>query len=70
LRLHYDDVRGRLSSVELVAGSTPRMLVRYGYDANGYLDSVTDSAGTVTRRFGYENGLMVYQANAEGFECE
>ena|GEM_PF-6491636 len=46
------------------------MLVRYGYDDHGYLNSVTDRAGTITRQFAYEDGLMLRQRNAEGFECE
>ncbi|WP_213233197.1 polymorphic toxin type 47 domain-containing protein [Caballeronia sp. NK8] len=70
LRLHYGGAFARLSHIELLAGGTPGVLVRYGYDDHGYLNSVTDRAGTVTRRFAYEEGLMVRQRNAEGFECE
>jgi hypothetical protein len=43
--------------------------VKYGYDNDGNLTSVTDAAGNVTRRFAYTDGLMVSHINALGFEC-
>jgi len=70
LRFHYTGTFAQLSHIELLAGGAPGVLFRYGYDDHGYLSSVIDRAGTLTRQFAYEDGLMVRQRNAEGFECE
>ncbi|WP_187619883.1 RHS repeat-associated core domain-containing protein [Paraburkholderia sp. UCT2] len=69
LRLQYQEAPARLSRIELLEGGTLGTLVSYGYDSAGYLASVTDRAGVVTRRFGYSDGLMTHHANAEGFLC-
>ncbi|MCW7540925.1 DUF6531 domain-containing protein [Aquabacterium sp. A7-Y] len=67
--LHYEHPLGRLTSVERVAGGPAVTLVRYGYDEQGQLNSVTDRAGHEVRRFEYQGGLMVRHVNALGFAC-
>lgn len=71
LQMHYVLVSGqmRLSGVEELRGGNGGWLVRYGYDDNGHLASVTDRGGDVVRRFAYTNGLMVEHVNATGFAC-
>jgi YD repeat-containing protein len=68
LRLHY--AHQRLSAVELVAGGTPGVLVRYQYDANGQLSGVFNRLNQAMRSFAYENGLMVQHVNALGMVCQ
>ncbi|MBN3723569.1 type IV secretion protein Rhs [Burkholderia sp. Ac-20379] len=51
----------RVAEIELtrgVDGEQPETLVRYAYSDAGELATVTDRAGHVARRFGYEHGLM------------
>jgi RHS repeat-associated protein len=69
LRLSYLNIKGRLTEIELTHNRKRCTLVKYGYDNDGQLTSVTDAAGNVTRRFAYTDGLMVSHINALGFEC-
>ncbi|WP_151636244.1 RHS repeat-associated core domain-containing protein [Noviherbaspirillum aerium] len=67
--LHYAHPVQRLTAIELIEGGMPCMLVRYAYDDNGQLASVTDRMDRVTRRFAYQDGLMCEQHNALGMQC-
>jgi hypothetical protein len=58
LRLSYLNIKGRLTEIELTHARKRCTLVKYGYDNDGQLTSVTDAAGNVTRRFAYTDGLM------------
>ena len=69
LRLSYLQTQGRLTDIELVHEGKRHAVVRYGYDTDGRLASVTDARGQVTRRFEYADGLMTSHANALGFTC-
>jgi uncharacterized Zn-binding protein involved in type VI secretion len=69
LRLSYLNIKGRLTEIELSHKRKRCTLVKYGYDNDGQLTSVTDAAGQVARRFAYTDGLMVSHSNALGFEC-
>lgn len=66
LKMHYDGDRGRLVGIERVDGGPTEMLVRYAYDGNGQLITVSDRLGAVTRRYAYENGRMVQEIGALG----
>jgi RHS repeat-associated protein len=69
LRLSYLQMQGRLTDIELVHEGKRHTVVRYGYDTDGRLASVTDARGQVKRQFEYENGLMSAHTNALGFTC-
>jgi RHS repeat-associated protein len=69
LRLLYLNIKGRLTEIEFTHNRKRSTLVKYGYDNDGRLISVTDAASNVTRRFAYADGLMVSHINALGFEC-
>ncbi|WP_105265888.1 RHS repeat-associated core domain-containing protein [Escherichia sp. MOD1-EC6099] len=71
LLMHYTEVNGqaRLSGIEELQGGRGGWLVRYDYDDNGYLASVTDRGGATVRRFAYTDGRMTEHVNATGFVC-
>jgi RHS repeat-associated protein len=72
VRLDYSDTALLASSIHLehaANGETPATLVRYGYDVEGNLSSVTDRTNCVVRNFTYVDGLMVRQQFADGFAC-
>ncbi|MED9484391.1 DUF6531 domain-containing protein, partial [Escherichia marmotae] len=71
LLMHYTEVNGhtRLSGIEELQGGSGGWLVRYDYDDNGYLASVTDRGGATVRRFAYTDGRMTEHVNATGFVC-
>ncbi|MCA1246423.1 DUF6531 domain-containing protein, partial [Massilia sp. MS-15] len=69
LVLHYAGPYARLSGIESLEGGSPGFLVRYGYDGQGQLASVTDANGSVVRQFAYTDGLMSSHVNALGFRC-
>jgi YD repeat-containing protein len=69
LRLSYLNMKGRLTAIELVHRRQRHTLVRYGYDEQGQLTTVTDARGQITRRFEYTHGLMTAHSNALGFTC-
>ncbi|WP_137940360.1 RHS repeat-associated core domain-containing protein [Chitinivorax sp. B] len=76
LRCDYEPLQDRLSllthhPVALPgADVTPRILARYQYDHAGQLQAVFNAQGQCTRRFSYQDGLMVQQQDLLGFTCD
>ncbi|WP_275629645.1 RHS repeat-associated core domain-containing protein [Pseudomonas sp. 273] len=71
LHLHYDHPLQRLTEVVRVVGDQAvESLVRYRYDAQGQLSEVHNRNGDTSRRFAYQDGLMVRHENALGLRCE
>ena len=73
LSLHYDNPAfpARVTALSQHDGARRWPLVRYGYDADGQLASVTDAAGVTTREFRYDGAqLMSWQRLPGGRECE
>ncbi|EFE96277.1 RHS repeat-associated core domain-containing protein [Serratia odorifera] len=56
----------RLESVLLFTPDGELPLVHYGYDDEGQLVTVRNRAGEVTRRFGWQDGLMVSHQDQNG----
>ncbi|MBB5018568.1 RHS repeat-associated protein [Chitinivorax tropicus] len=74
LRCQYHHSTGRLAALIHYPAATdgalsPSTLVRYEYDHNGQLSAVYNQQNQLTRRFSYENGLMVQQQDQLGFTC-
>ncbi|WP_196334184.1 DUF6531 domain-containing protein, partial [Yersinia pseudotuberculosis] len=61
--------KGRLVSVACVKGGTPGTLVRYQYNEQHQLVSVTNREGQITRQFGYHGHLINKLADIRGLEC-
>ncbi|CNI48561.1 PAAR/RHS domain-containing protein [Yersinia pseudotuberculosis] len=61
--------KGRLVSVACVKGGTPGTLVRYQYNEQHQLVSVTNREGQITRQFGYHGHLINKLADVRGLEC-
>nr|WP_282555047.1 MULTISPECIES: RHS repeat-associated core domain-containing protein [Providencia] len=68
IRLHYDALSQRLTSVTHHQGQAEKTLVTYDYDEQQRLIQVTDADNRITRRFGWdeESGLMAMHQYATG----
>ena len=70
IHLHYTKfANGALRLTSIWQPEAAHALVCYAYDEQGQLCQVMNALGETTRRFAYQDGLMIWQANQLGLQC-